>query len=117
MEIWKLFPGTEYLISSYGRVKNKKGRILSQSKCNGYLRTVLGNKAWLVHRLVAITFIENKNNLLIVHHIDNNKQNNRVENLQWATQSYNVKKAYDDGLTSSRKGENNPNYKNGLWVK
>lgn len=51
-----------------------------------------------VSRLVALTFLENKNNYPVVNHKDCNKQNNHVSNLEWVTISYNTKHAYDNGL-------------------
>lgn len=51
----------------------------------------------LVHRLVAITFLENKNGNYYINHKDNNKSNNKIYNLEWCTQSYNIKYAYDCG--------------------
>ena len=59
----------------------------------GYLRTCLCknsvSKFYLIHRLVAQTFIPNPNNLLEVNHKDGNKANNNVENLEWCNAKYN----------------------------
>ena len=52
-----------------------------------------------LHRLIAETFIPNPNNYLYINHIDGNKENNSIENLEWCTQSYNVLHAYKTGLT------------------
>lgn len=57
-----------------------------------------------VHRLVAEAFIPNPNNYTIVGHKNNNKSDNRVENLYWTTNSENTQKAVDDGLIVNDKG-------------
>lgn len=51
-------------------------------------------KKYLVHRLVAQTFLKNPNNLEIVHHKDSNVHNNTVENLEWTTQQENIHHSY-----------------------
>jgi len=107
-----------YEISDCGEIRNRKTkRILKQSNCNGYMRVCIYNKTLLIHRLVAETFLEKKSTDNVVHHLDNDKANNKVENLIWTTQSDNVKRAYKDGLIRDRSGVNNPNYKNGNWIK
>lgn len=100
-EIWKDIKGYEglYKISNYGRIINKNNKVKNIGVYkNGYLYLDLykNNKRQkkLVHRLVAEIFLENKNNLPEVNHIDGNKQNNRVDNLEWCTCSYNLKEAY-----------------------
>lgn len=59
-----------------------------------------------VHKLVALAFVENQNPLKnnIVGHQDNNKKNNRKDNLYWTTISENTQKAFDDGLIKNDKG-------------
>lgn len=99
IEIWKPIKGYEnYVVSNYGRVKSlKKDIILKHWNNNsGYQVVKLNRKGKLVHRLVAIAFLENNDNLQHVDHIDNNKDNNCVSNLQWVTPSYNIQKAYRD---------------------
>lgn len=51
-----------------------------------------------VHRLVAQRFLPNPNNYRVVHHIDGNKQNNKLCNLHWCTHSENTRRAYEDWL-------------------
>jgi len=107
-EIWKEIEGYsgDYLISNLGKVKslrNKNPKILKPSAGKHvYLQIILykNNKPFThkIHRLVADTFIENKDNKLTVNHIDGNKLNNNVNNLEWATYSENIKHAYNTGL-------------------
>ena len=97
----KDFP--DYYITDTGDVYSRTtGRFikmkLSLAK-NGYLRVWLSdnnhNQSFkLVHRLVAETFIPNPANKCDVNHIDGNKQNNNVENLEWTTRSENILHAY-----------------------
>jgi len=114
-EKWKPIGGYEelYEISNTGRVKSyhhsHNGRIISPDKSNhGHLRIKLcrnGNKdRKLVHRLVAKSFIPNPDNKPQINHIDGNPANNNVNNLEWSTQSENIKHAYDIG-NKSKAGE------------
>jgi hypothetical protein len=57
-----------------------------------------------VHRLVAEAFIPNPNNYPVINHIDSNPSNNNVNNLEWCTQSHNVKYAYTNGNANPTKG-------------
>lgn len=117
-EVWKEVEGFEgaYQVSNLGRVKsvnrlnargfNIKGKMLNPlGPENGYKSVMLysgsreSGKHHYVHRLVAEAFIEPYKGET-VNHIDGNKTNNRVENLEWATRSENTKHAYKTGLNS-----------------
>lgn len=101
IEVWKDIDGyPNYQVSNMGNVKslnyNKTGveRILKITKDkNGYLSVHLCKegkvKYYLIHRLVASTFLDNPNNLPQVNHIDEDKTNNSVENLEFCTAEYN----------------------------
>jgi hypothetical protein len=122
-EIWKPVPNYEgfYEVSNLGRFRSldgyrkcragklakKKGQIIKQGKYpNGYMQVhfkVNGiDKCFLSHRIVADVFVENDNPKLktIVNHIDGNKYNNNISNLEWVTYSENQKHAYKNGLNS-----------------
>lgn len=81
----------------------------------GYFRVGLSKdcvlKTHKVHRLVALQFIPNEENKPQVNHIDGNKKNNSVENLEWCTISENIKHAYKNNLMTARRGELNGNSK------
>ena len=102
IEVWRDIPGFEgcYQISNLGRLKSFKvypnGYILSVTNSDGgYLRFVLSakgrkSKSVKIHRLVAETFIPNPQKLPEVNHIDGNKQNNVIDNLEWCTHQHNI---------------------------
>lgn len=89
--IWKeIIKG--YSVSEYGDVRNNNtGKILKPFINNcGYKIIQFADKKILVHRLVAMAFIDNPNDLPIVEHIDDNPQNNHYSNLMWSTQKDNL---------------------------
>ena len=110
IEIWKDYKDYEglYQASNLGRMRSLdrwvsskngsmqfiKGRILKLFNNNqGYLHVVLSKnnkvKAYLVHRIIAETFLPNTDNLPCVNHKDEDKTNNSVENLEWCDAKYN----------------------------
>lgn len=118
-EIWKDIAGYKgfYQVSNLGRIKslcrktlNSKGvyhtvggRIMAPKKDpNGYLSIILSKnqvtKQERIHRLVALAFIDNPENKDLVNHMDGNKRNNVVTNLEWVTHSQNHKHAFRTGL-------------------
>jgi len=121
MEIWKKIENSYYYaVSNKGRIKRLahqtwsvrnnsysqyKERILKLSNNNSkkYWRLTIDyldniSKAESIHRLVALNFIENPNNLPQVNHKDGNKDNNNVDNLEWCTNLYNMQHAIRTGL-------------------
>lgn len=128
-EIWKDIKGYEkfYQVSNFGRVKSlqrkhycpkkdeiiiiEKEKIIKAYMVKGYMSVVLTSnnksKTFLVHRLVAKTFITNIENKPEVNHKDGNKLNNCVENLEWCTKSENIQHAFDTGLKKAFKGDKN----------
>ena len=104
-EIWKDMKNFEglYKINNEGLIKNKRNKTLKTSiNHNGYVVVYLckDNKKYAkkVHRLVAETFISKIEGKNQVNHIDGNKRNNNVDNLEWCTQSENIKHAYKNNL-------------------
>lgn len=133
-EVWKDVPGLEglYQASTHGRVKSmdriirtgwgykeilRKGKITLGFKTSyGYRKvnitsTPKSTKATYLHRIIAMTFIENINNKPFINHINGIKDDNRVQNLEWVTQSENHKHAYKIGLQVPLKGDDHPRRK------
>lgn len=92
-----------YLISTNGEIYSlHRNKLIAQATTKkGYLQVKLyTNKQpynLLVHRLVALTYLPNPDNLTDVNHKDCNKANNHVDNLEWCTHSDNLKHAYING--------------------
>lgn len=128
-EIWKDIKGYEgyYQVSNMGNVKSlertvtksdgvvqiRKERIMSKREStDGYYIAKLNvnnnSKSIAIHRLVAQHFIPNPDNLPEVNHIDTNRKNNRVDNLEWCTHKDNVRYSADKGHYRNNKfGSNN----------
>lgn len=96
-EIWKEYKDTGYFISNLGRVRGIKNKILSGTKLmSGYISYSLGRENLLGHLLVWITFIGNKKENTDINHIDGNKHNNRLSNLEEVSHQENMQKAADE---------------------
>lgn len=89
----------DYEVSNLGNIRNKKtGTVRKQTDRKGYRKIRINNKDVSVHRLVADAFLDGDHDGLQVNHIDGNKANNCVDNLEWVTASKNVKHAYSTWL-------------------
>lgn len=98
-----------YEVSNMGNVRRKGGKMLKPlfTKNTGYYMVCLynefGSKRVLIHRLVADAFLSNPNNYPVVNHINEDKTDNRVENLEWCTRSYNIN--YGASISKIRKSK------------
>lgn len=108
--MWKKFiyegQETDYSVSTEGEVrKDTTNYILSQSSQQDYKFVGLiingKQKRMRVHRMVALAFIDNPDNKPYVNHINGNRSDNNVENLEWVTPSENTQHAIDTGLFKS----------------
>jgi len=103
---WKVIEEyTRYSISDDGQLRNNETGLIRKQGVSkgGYLHCdlydpILKEKNFYIHRLVAIAYIPNPENKSTVNHIDGNKANNRVDNLEWSTQLENNLHAYKTGL-------------------
>lgn len=95
-----------YEVNENGDVRNVKSKkpVKGYLERNGYIRMKFENKCLggvirtTAHRLVAEAFIQNPDNLPEVNHIDSNRSNNHVSNLEWVTHSENMKHSYHKGI-------------------
>ena len=99
-----------YQISNLGNVKSfksvSKNKILKPVLRKGYATVILRknkvNKIHSIHRLLATAFISNSDNLPEVNHIDGNKLNNNLSNLEWCTHLENMRHAFNSGLVERK---------------
>lgn len=117
MEIWKDIIGyDQYQVSNYGRVKTtansatRKERILKPLKHpRGYFRVALWkdnkSKFFFIHRLVAEYFMDNPESKPTINHIDGDKSNNHIDNLEWSTYRENMNHAVENRISAC--GERN----------
>mgnify|MGYP003428123665 CR=1 FL=1 len=116
IEVWKDVKGYEglYKISNLGRVKNKYDNFVKGNVIRGYVRISLSKnrnvKTTSIHRLVAEAFIPNPENKPYVNHINCDKTNNVVTNLEWCTQLENIQHCIKNGIKNDF-GENSKRHK------
>lgn len=106
-ELWREWPRDPRVkVSNKGNVVSCKRGAWTPLKVSysnsGYQRVSDGRGSEYVHRMVAETWIDNPNNYREVNHINGDKSDNRVENLEWTTRSENICHAYRTGLRKAK---------------
>lgn len=102
-ELWKEWPQDPRIkVSNKGNVVSYKRGVryplkVVHDNC-GYQHVGVSGSSYLVHRMVAETWIDNPNHYREVNHINGNKDDNQVDNLEWTTRSENIRHAYRTGL-------------------
>lgn len=95
--------GLKYIVCDNGDIYGmKRGKLKQRESPDGYMQVTVGignqRTKISVHRLVALAFIPNPDNLPEVNHKDFNRKNNSVYNLEWCTHLYNIKYSYEHNL-------------------
>jgi len=120
-EIWRPIPDTNdlYHVSTHGRVFSFRSKYKYKARPMGLLkphvhslgylcqtiwRGTEGYRPYKIHRLVGLTFIENPGNKPEINHIDHNKANNHVSNLEWVTHKENIVKSFEFGHRKIARG-------------
>ena len=116
-EIWKDISGYEglYQVSNLGRIKRIRNRtckiLKEQKKQSGYIGCTLSKngivKHYKVHRLVAEAFIPNTEHKPQINHINGDKTDNNVNNLEWCTARENINHSFKAGLSKGRRDAEN----------
>ena len=119
-KIYTCWNGRKYKVYRNGRIVSctfeyvdtmNRHRVFEERECHpslngGYYELNLGGRngeTWLLHRLVANVWLANKDTSYTVNHIDGNKGNNCVENLEWVPLDENIRKGFETGLYSNGK--------------
>lgn len=126
IELWKDIPDYEgiYEASTHGRIRSKQGKVTKNSRYDvrvwesrimkpkgqtyktGYRVSLWKDgimRDWLVARLIALTFIGKSEVTKTVNHIDNNRFNNHIENLEWLTLKENIQAGFETGAYPQNK--------------
>jgi hypothetical protein len=98
LERWKFYKPLRIYVSTHGRIKNIDGDfIVPKIDPKGYVKIVIDDKHYLVHRLVLLTWYPISNpERMTVDHLNHNKRDNSVKNLEWVTPEENLRRAVAD---------------------